>query len=43
LLPGIKVKIKQKEPFEGPVTLLIENKERVIGNEVAKNIFVAEM
>ena len=43
LLPGIKVQIKQKEPFDGPVTLLIEGKERVIGNEVAKNIFVAEI
>ncbi len=43
LLPGIKVQIKQKEPFDGPVTLLIEDKERVIGNEVAKNIFVAEI
>jgi DtxR family Mn-dependent transcriptional regulator len=43
LLPGIKIEIKEKAPFEGPVTLLIENEEQVIGNEVAKNIFVAEM
>lgn len=43
LLPGIKVEIKEKAPFDGPVTLLIENNEQVIGNEVAKSIFVAEM
>lgn len=43
LLPGIKIKIQEKAPFEGPVTLLVENNEQVIGREVAKNIFVAEM
>lgn len=43
LLPGIKIKIREKAPFDGPVTLLVENKELVIGNDVAKNIFVAEM
>jgi len=43
LLPGIKVNIKEKAPFDGPVTVLIENDEQVIGNDVARNIFVAEM
>lgn len=43
LLPGIKIKVREKAPFEGPVTLLVENNEQVIGREVAKNIFIAEM
>lgn len=43
LLPGIKVKIKEKAPFKGPITLLIENDEQVIGHDVAKSIFVAKI
>ena len=43
LLPGIKVMIKEKAPFEGPITLLVENDEQIVGNDVAKNIFVAEL
>ncbi len=43
LLPGIKVKVKEKAPFKGPITLLIENNEQVIGNDVAGSIFIAEM
>lgn len=43
LLPGIKIKIQEKAPFDGPITLLVEEKEQVIGNDVAKNIFIAEL
>lgn len=43
LLPGIKVLIKEKAPFKGPITLWVENEEQVIGNEVARNIFVTEI
>jgi DtxR family Mn-dependent transcriptional regulator len=43
LLPGVKVEITEKAPFSGPITLLIENDEQVIGNEVARNIFVTEI
>lgn len=43
LLPGTKVEIKEKAPFEGPLTLTIEDREQVIGHDVARNIFVAEM
>jgi DtxR family Mn-dependent transcriptional regulator len=43
LLPGIKIKVQEKAPFEGPITLLVEKDEQVIGHEVAKNIFIAEM
>ncbi len=43
LLPGIKIQIKEKGPFKGPLTLLIEDEKQVIGYDVAKNIFVAKI
>jgi len=43
LLPGIKLEIMKKDPFEGPLTLRIEGEEQVIGNEVAHNVFVAKI
>lgn len=43
LLPGTKVEILEKAPFEGPITLLIENSEQVVGNDIARNIYVAEL
>lgn len=41
ILPGVKVRIKEKAPFNGPLTLDIEGREQVIGREVAKGIYVA--
>lgn len=43
LLPGVKIKITEKGPFKGPITILIEGNEKVIGNDVAQNILVAEI
>jgi len=43
LLPGIRITIKEKAPFKGPITMVIENKKQVIGNDVAQNIFVAKI
>ncbi len=42
LLPGTKVKVMEKAPFNGPITLLINNEDKILGNEVAKSIFVKE-
>lgn len=41
LLPGVKVTVKKKEPFNGPITLLIEETEQALGHEMATKIFVA--
>jgi len=41
LIPGVKVVIKEKAPFNGPLTLIIEDRQQVVGYEVANNIFVA--
>ncbi|NGP75499.1 metal-dependent transcriptional regulator [Balneolaceae bacterium YR4-1] len=43
LLPGAKLEIKDKGPFRGPITLLIENSEQVLGHEVAEHILIAEL
>ncbi|SMO54912.1 metal-dependent transcriptional regulator [Fodinibius sediminis] len=43
LLPGVKITIKEKGPFKGPITLLVESDQQVVGNEVACSIFVAEL
>jgi len=43
LLPGTKIRIIEKAPFKGPVTLLVEDTEQALGFDVAKNIFVGEL
>ncbi|MFH5831774.1 metal-dependent transcriptional regulator [Halalkalibaculum sp. DA3122] len=43
VLPGVKIKIREKAPFNGPLTILLEETEQAIGYEIANNIFVAEM
>jgi DtxR family Mn-dependent transcriptional regulator len=40
LIPGVKITIQEKAPFNGPITLVIEKNEQVIGYEVASMIFV---
>ncbi|MBN2732263.1 MAG: metal-dependent transcriptional regulator [Balneolaceae bacterium] len=43
LLPGVQLTIKKKAPFNGPLTLLVEDEEKIIGQDLAKTIFVAEL
>ncbi len=40
LMPLKKLTIIEKAPFNGPLTLKYDDREKIIGNEVAKNIFV---
>jgi DtxR family transcriptional regulator, Mn-dependent transcriptional regulator len=40
LMPLKKLMIIEKAPFNGPLTLKFGDQEKIIGNEVAKNIFV---
>jgi len=40
LMPGISLKVVEKQPFSGPLTVIINGKEKIIGHEVAKNLFV---
>lgn len=42
LIPGVKVVIKEKAPFSGPLILEVEDRQQVVGYELANNIFVAD-
>lgn len=42
LIPGVKLKVINREPFKGPLTLQVEDKEMTIGHKIAENIFVVE-
>lgn len=43
LMPGVKLKLLEKAPFNGPLTIHYNSKKQIIGNEIAKNIFVDEV
>lgn len=43
MLPGARLSIKEKAPFNGPITLLIEDREQVIGYDVATHIHIARL
>lgn len=40
LVPGTAVSVQEVAPFEGPLTLLIDEKTKVIGRNVAASILV---
>ncbi|MEP0005786.1 MAG: metal-dependent transcriptional regulator [Balneola sp.] len=42
IIPGVKVTILEKTPFDGPVKIKLEDKETTIGNSVAKDVFLVE-
>jgi DtxR family Mn-dependent transcriptional regulator len=43
LLPGARVIVKKREPFDGPITLLVEDEQKVIGHELANMILIGEL
>ena len=40
LRPGVEVQVREKHPFDGPLVLLVEGKDRTVGEKVARQIFV---
>jgi DtxR family transcriptional regulator, Mn-dependent transcriptional regulator len=42
LIPGIVLEVIKKAPFNGPVTIKIEDEELVVGYEIAVNLFTIE-
>lgn len=43
LLPGVRITVKEKAPFDGPLTLLVEDNQQVVGHDLASTIFVTEL
>jgi DtxR family Mn-dependent transcriptional regulator len=43
LLPRARVRLVGREPFDGPVTLEIEDRERMVGHEVTRHVFVRDV
>jgi DtxR family Mn-dependent transcriptional regulator len=40
LRPGVRVEVREKHPFDGPLVLRVAGKERTVGEKVASQIFV---
>lgn len=40
LLPGVEIVVFDKAPFKGPITIKYDGNERIIGYEIANNIYV---
>ena len=40
MLPGARVKILKKEPFDGPISIQIDQSEKTVGFVVAQKVFV---
>ena len=40
LRPGVKVQVKEKHPFDGPLILRVGGKDRTLGSAVANQVFV---
>ncbi len=38
--PGVRVTVKEKHPFDGPLVLLVEDTERTLGERIARQIYV---
>jgi DtxR family Mn-dependent transcriptional regulator len=43
IVPGAAVKLIEREPFEGPIALRVQNADRTIGPELASQILVARV
>ncbi|HOQ49974.1 MAG TPA: FeoA family protein, partial [Candidatus Kapabacteria bacterium] len=40
ILPSTIIRIIDKAPFNGPITVFFNGESQIIGNEISKNIFV---
>jgi Fe2+ transport system protein FeoA len=40
LRPGVRVEVRDKHPFDGPLVLRVDGHDRTIGERVANQIFV---
>ena len=40
LRPGVRVEVREKHPFDGPLVLRVEGEDRTVGEKVANQIYV---
>ena len=40
LRPGVRVEVREKHPFEGPLVLRVDEKDRTLGEKVAHHLYV---
>ncbi|MGH9179894.1 MAG: metal-dependent transcriptional regulator [Acidimicrobiales bacterium] len=40
LRPGVRIEVREKHPFDGPLVLLVDGHRRTVGDKVARQIFV---
>ncbi len=40
VIPGVKIKILEKAPFEGPIKVLLENEEFTFGYSIARQVYL---
>ena len=40
LRPGVRIEVREKHPFDGPLVLRVEGHDRTLGERVARQIFV---
>ena len=40
LRPGVVVEVKEKHPFDGPLVVRVDGKDRTLGSTVAHQVFV---
>jgi DtxR family transcriptional regulator, Mn-dependent transcriptional regulator len=38
--PGVRVEVKEKHPFDGPLVLRVDGRDRTLGSTVANQVFV---
>jgi DtxR family transcriptional regulator, Mn-dependent transcriptional regulator len=40
LRPGVRVEVREKHPFDGPLVLQVEGHDRTVGQKVAQQVYV---
>ncbi|MGH2820567.1 MAG: metal-dependent transcriptional regulator [Actinomycetota bacterium] len=43
LRPGVRIEVREKHPFDGPLVLRVDGEDRTIGEKVAHQIFVRKV
>jgi Fe2+ transport system protein FeoA len=40
LRPGVRVEVREKHPFDGPIVVRVDGHDRTVGEKVASQIYV---